>query len=211
MEIQDNAIVLFQGDSVTDCGRSRENDEELGWGYANMISAWFGATYPEKKVTFLNRGISGNRVKDLVDRWDEDCIDLKPDFVSILIGINDCWRRYDRNDPTSIEAFEGDYRKILTRTREELDAKIILCEPFVLPVPEDRKQWREDLDPKIQVVRGLALEFGALLIPFDGIYAQACARREPAFWAPDGVHPTQAGHALMAKAWLKSVKSGICN
>ncbi len=209
MKIQDNSIVLFQGDSVTDCGRSRENDDDLGRGYANMIAAWFGATFPRKKVTFINRGISGNRVRDLVDRWDRDCIDLKPDYISILIGVNDCWRRYDSNDPTNVEAFEKDYRKILTKTKENLNAQIILCEPFVLPVPEDRKQWREDLDPKIQVVRGLALEFGALYIPFDGIFAEACTRREPSFWAADGVHPTQTGHALMAKAWIDAVSKGF--
>jgi acyl-CoA thioesterase-1 len=84
---------------------------------------------------------------------------------------------------------------------------LILCEPFVLPVPEDRKNWREDLDPKIQVVRKLALEFGAILIPYDGIYAAACAKREPAFWAADGVHPTYEGHALMSIEWLKAVRA----
>ena len=206
MKIHNNSTILFQGDSITDCGRSRENNYDLGTGYANFISAWLNATYPERKITFINRGISGNRVVDLVDRWDEDCIALKPDLVSILIGINDCWRRYDRNDPTSVQDFEENYRKILSHTKEKLNTKIILCEPFVLPVPDDRKQWREDLDPKIQVVRKLSLEFNTLYIPFDGIFASACARREPVFWAEDGVHPTQAGHALMAKAWLDVVK-----
>ena len=179
--IEDNSLVLFQGDSVTDAGRSRINDSELGRGYPNMISAFFSAMYPEKKVKFINRGISGNRVRNLQSRWKEDCLDLKPDWVSILIGINDCWRRYDSNDPTSVEDYEKDYRDILTKTVDETGARLILCEPFVLPVPEDRKNWREDLDPKIQVVRKLALEFGAILIPYDGIYAAACAKREPAF------------------------------
>ena len=205
MKIQDNSIVLFQGDSVTDCGRSRISDDDMGNGYANIIAAWFNATYPEKGVTFINRGISGDRTVNLVQRWDEDCIALKPDLVSILIGINDCWRRYDSHDPTSTRDFEDNYRKILMDIKEKLDAKIVLCEPFVLPIPADRKQWREDLDPKIQVVRGLALEFGALYVPFDGIFANACTKREPSFWATDGVHPTQAGHALMARAWLDAV------
>lgn len=205
--IEDNSLVLFQGDSVTDAGRSRINDSELGRGYPNMISAFFSAMYPEKKVKFINRGISGNRVRNLQSRWKEDCLDLKPDWVSILIGINDCWRRYDSNDPTSVEDYEKDYRDILTKTVDETGARLILCEPFVLPVPEDRKNWREDLDPKIQVVRKLALEFDAILIPYDGIYAAACAKREPAFWAADGVHPTYAGHALMSIEWLKTVRA----
>lgn len=204
--IKNNSIVLFQGDSITDCGRSRENDEYLGAGYANMIAAWFSAAYPEKNVKFINRGISGNRVKDLVARWEEDCIKLKPSLVSILIGINDCWRRYDSNDPTSVEDFKAGYRKILSQIRENLDAQILICEPFVLPYPEDRKQWREDLDPKIQAVRELAREFKTLYVPLDGLFAAASTKREPEFWAADGVHPTQAGHALIAQAWLKAVE-----
>jgi len=154
---------------------------------------------------FLNRGISGNRVKDLQDRWQADCIALKPDWVSILIGINNTWRRYDSNDPTSTADFEKGYRDILEKTRRHTKVQIILCEPFVLPVPGDRLVWREDLDPKIQVVRNLAVEFKALLLPLDGIFAQAATAREPGFWAPDGVHPSPAGHALIAQAWLKLV------
>lgn len=207
MLIADNSTVLFQGDSVTDCGRSRENDADLGKGYANMAAAMFSASHPEKNVKFLNRGISGNRVKDLKARWKEDCLDLKPDVISILIGINDCWRRFDSNDPTTAEEYERDYRYILNQIKENLNAKIIICEPFVLPYPEDRKAWREDLDPKIHVARSLAKEFGAMYIPFDGLYAENCMKNEPAFWAADGVHPTQAGHAFMANTILKAVKA----
>lgn len=203
--LKENQTVLFQGDSITDAGRSRQKDEELGYGYANYIAAWFSARYPEMKVRFINRGISGHRVKDLQARWDADCIDLKPSWVSILIGVNDCWRRYDSNDPTSAAEFEKGYRELLSRVKKNTNAEIILCEPFVLPYPEDRKAWREDLDPKIHVVRSLSREFNALYIPYDGIFAQACAKREPAFWAADGVHPTQAGHAMMADAWLRTV------
>ncbi|KRE40553.1 SGNH/GDSL hydrolase family protein [Paenibacillus sp. Soil724D2] len=202
-------IVLFQGDSITDAGRVRENPADMGKGYALMTAALFGSSYSEQQVTFLNRGISGNRVKDLQSRWDQDCLALQPSWVSIYIGINDCWRRYDRNDPTSVEQFEEGYRELLVRTKEELGAKLIMIEPFVLPVPEDRKQWREDLDPKINVVRELAREFGALLVPLDGIFAQASMLAPSSFWAPDGVHPSPAGHALIAKAWLKAVGVAI--
>lgn len=203
---ENNDIVLFQGDSVTDCGRSREDQTSLGAGYAMMISSWLEAQYPEKNITFINKGISGNRVCDLNVRWEEDCIQLKPTFVSILIGINDCWRRYDSNNPTSPEAFEKSYRDILTQVKEKTEAQIMLCEPFVLPVPEDRRQWREDLDPKIHIVRDLAKEFKTLLLPLDGIFSSAVAQKEPAFWAADGVHPTLAGHALIAQEWLKKTK-----
>jgi len=203
--IEEGAVVVFQGDSITDAGRNRQLPRDLGRGYAMMAAAWFSAAYPERNVTFYNRGISGNRVKDLEQRWDADCLDLGPTWVSILIGINDCWRRYDSNDPTSVEAFAAGYRRILERTRERTGARLILLEPFVLPVPEDRKAWREDLDPKIHAVRELAREFGALYVPLDGLFAAASTRREPAFWAHDGVHPSPAGHALIARAWLEAV------
>lgn len=204
---RDGDIVLFQGDSITDAGRDQTDPENLGYGYAMMAATWFQALYPEKDVHFLNRGISGNRVKDLLSRWQEDCLDLQPTWISLLIGINDTWRRYDSNDPTSTTSYEDAYRSLLERTTTTRDAHLILCEPFVLPVPADRESWREDLDPKIVVGRKLAREYGALYVPFDGIFAQAATQRDPAFWAHDGVHPTAAGHALMAQAWLRAVKA----
>lgn len=207
MRIEDQAVVLFQGDSITDCGRNRETGADLGKGYALMTAGLFQSKYPEKQVKFINRGISGNRVKDLQNRWQQDCIDLKPTWVSIYIGINDTWRRYDRNDPTSTESYAAGYRDLIVQTKEKLDAKLILIEPFVLPVPEDRKNWREDLDPKINVVRELAREFNALYVPLDGLFAQASTQASPAYWAPDGVHPSPAGHALIANAWLNVVNA----
>lgn len=205
MLIEDKAVVLFQGDSITDAGRDKSDTESLGTGYAMMAASWFSAMHPEKQVRFINRGIGGNRAKDLAARWEADCIELKPTWVSIMIGINDTWRAFDSKDPTGIEAFEADCRRILTETRERLGAHLVLIEPFVLPVPADRKAWRVDLDPRIHAVRALAGEFGAILVPMDGIMNAAASRRPAAFWAPDGVHPTPAGHALMAQAWLRSV------
>ncbi|KEQ23143.1 SGNH/GDSL hydrolase family protein [Paenibacillus tyrfis] len=206
-KIEDGAVVLFQGDSITDCGRNREIGTDLGRGYALIASALFASKYPEKQVQFINRGISGNRVKDLQQRWQEDCLDLNPTWVSIYIGINDTWRRYDRNDPTSVEAFAEGYRDLIVRTKETLDAKLILVEPFVLPVPEDRKRWREDLDPKINAVRELAREFETLYVPLDGMFAAASTKAPSAYWAPDGVHPSPAGHALIANAWLEAAQA----
>lgn len=205
--IEDEATVLFQGDSITDAGRDRTYGEDSGSGYAMMAGAWFNALYPEKKVRFLNRGIGGDRVRDLRRRWQVDCLDLRPDWVSILIGINDTWRRYDSNDPTSAQAYEATYRSILEDVRSKLEARLILCEPFVLPIPASREEWREDLDPKIAIVRKLAREFDAILVPLDGIFAQAATQQKLAFWAFDGVHPSQAGHALIAQAWLKAVQA----
>lgn len=210
MQIQDGAVVLFQGDSITDAGRSRENDAMLGGGYAAMLAAQIGARFPERQIQFLNRGISGNRAANLEARWQKDCIDLKPDWVSIMIGINDTWRAFDSGDPTSTADYAASYRRILEQVRDQLGARLILIEPFVLPHPEDRKRWRDDLNPRIDAVRELAREFGAILVPMDGIFAAACCRREPAFWAGDGVHPSPAGHALIARSWLSAVGAGCC-
>lgn len=205
MLLQNNDIILFQGDSITDAGRDYADRFSLGYGYPLMIASRLGHLFPEMQFTFLNRGISGDRVIDLQNRWDQDCLNLQPDWVSIYIGINDTWRRYDEGEITTTEQFEAGYRDLLNRTVDKLDAKIIMIEPFVLPVPEDRRIWREDLDPKITVVRDLAREFGARLVPLDGLFAQASVRAEPSYWAPDGVHPSPAGHGLITDGWIRSI------
>jgi len=204
--IKSNSLVLFQGDSITNAGRNYEDANSLGHGYPLLIAAEFGRRYPEKNVRFLNRGVSGNRVVDLQERWQRDCLDLKPDWVSIYVGINDTWRRYDSNNPTTSEEYYDGYRKLILRTQENTEAGIILIEPYVLPVPEDRKTWREDLDPKIQAVRELAREFHTPYAALDGLFASLSAVVDPSFWAPDGVHPSPAGHAVIAKAWLEAMK-----
>lgn len=206
-EIENNATILFQGDSITDCGRDYSNTASLGSGYALLVAAEIGRKYPEKNIHFINRGVNGNRVIDLNHRWEEDCLQLNPNWVSIYIGINDVWRRYGDNDATSVEQFYEGYRKLIERTNEHTDAKLILVEPFCLPVPEDRKTWREDLDPKIQAIRELAREFQTLYVPLDGLFASASTQIDPAYWAEDGVHPTPAGHSLITKAWLEAVQA----
>jgi acyl-CoA thioesterase I len=199
-------LILFQGDSVTDCGRNRENPNDLACGYAMMIAAWLSALHPELDLKFINRGISGDRTKDLLNRWDKDCVSLKPNLVSFLVGINNTWRRYDSNDPTPLEQFEKEYRTLLKRVKEETNAKIVLCEPFFLPITEEQKTWREDLNPKIEAIHKLAKEFKAILVPLDEIFNKAASKFSAKYWAGDGVHPTLAGHALIAQSWIKYVK-----
>lgn len=207
IKLEPNAVVLFPGDSVTDCGRNRSDIASLGGGYAQLVAAELGRRYPSHGYTFINRGVSGNRVVDLQERWEEDCLALKPSWVSILIGINDTWRRFDRQDPTTTEQYYEGYRKLLLRTRESCDAGLILLEPFVLPKPQDRLGWREDLDPKIQAARALAREFQTLYVPLDGMFAAASTQKDSTYWAADGVHPSLYGHSLIAKAWLDAVQA----
>ncbi|MDD5673357.1 MAG: SGNH/GDSL hydrolase family protein [Chitinivibrionales bacterium] len=200
-----NMKILFQGDSITDCGRRDPGCAPLGVGYVRLIAANLQCRFPEYNLTIDNRGISGNRAVDLLARLDEDCCALRPDLLSIMIGVNDTWRRYDSNDPTSSESFYGTYHQILAKIKKTINPLLVLCEPFLLPCPEDRKAWRVDLDPKIAIVRELARTFNAIYMPFDGLFAAACTRQKPAYWAEDGVHPTLAGHGFLAAAWLDGV------
>lgn len=206
LPLEDGQKVLFQGDSITDAGRKKDDGASLGNGYAALTAAWISAQSPGRKVEFINRGISGNRVIDLKERWGQDCLDLKPDWVSILIGVNDTWRRYDSNEITTAEAFEAGYRDLLDRMKTDLTARVILCEPFLLHTKPEIEKMREDLDPKIAVVRKLSEEYKTLFVPLDEIFKEACEDREPAFWAADGVHPTMAGHALISQNWMRVIR-----
>jgi acyl-CoA thioesterase-1 len=201
-------VVLFQGDSVTDCDRDREDMTSLADGYAGKIALIYNTLFPDSEVVFINKGVSGNRVPDLIVRYMEDFFDIEPDFISILIGINDTWRRYDADDPSTTEAFYDHYEYLLKSIRHNLpETKIMLMEPFVLNSLPDRASWREDLDPKIQAVRELARKYADYYLPLDGLFASLCAGvYSPAELAEDGVHPTALGHAVIAEAYLKALE-----
>ena len=199
-----NDHVMFYGDSITDCGQREGINAGLGYGYAAMAGGVLMARHPGLNIRCSNKGVSGYRVYDIEKKLEEFVLAANPTVVSILIGINDTWRRYDSNVISEVGEFEDSYRRILTTLRQELDARLIICEPFLLPIPEDRIPWREDLDPRISAVRRLATDFGATFVPLDGIFAAAACERPAAYWAPDGVHPTAAGHGLIAEAWLRA-------
>lgn len=200
-------IVLFQGDSVTDCSRSRENQNDLSNGYAGKIAAVYNALFNENEIKFINRGISGNRVQNLLERYNDDFKAVKPDFISILIGINDTWRRYDSNDETTALQYENTYESLLQKIKEDMpNTKIMLIEPFLIPVKKEQEVWREDLDPKIQVVRRLANKYADYCLPADGIFASLQTKNvSPDIYAADGVHPTSLGHNIIAQTYLKAL------
>jgi acyl-CoA thioesterase I len=195
-----NGTALFIGDSITDSHRLDIETASLGNGYVRFIASDLTVGLPGIRV--VNRGISGNRIRDLEQRWNADCLALRPGVLTILIGINDTWRRYDNDDPTDIEAFEAGYRRLLTRVREELGCPVVLMEPFLTPVSKDQWQWREDLNPKIDTVRSLAREFETALLATDRAMTDAAERLGAAAVAHDGVHPTAVGHRVLADTWL---------
>lgn len=201
--IKANSIILFQGDSITDAGRSRDDDDWLGDGYPSHINELLQVEFPELNAKIINRGISGNRAIDLVNRWQKDCIELNPDYVSILIGVNDTWRKYDANDETPEDLFKERLRTILIDTIKNTSAHIVLLNPFLLDVNESITRMRDDLCLKQAAVAELAKEYSLKFIDLDKIFKDASKKYSPSYFSLDGVHPSSAGHALIAAEWLK--------
>ena len=191
-------VTVFIGDSVTDCGRLIE--PPYGDGYVFNI-----AKSGRLKGEIINVGTSGHRLIDLENRWEVDVLAHKPTLVSVAIGINDTWRRYDDNDPTSTEDFEDRYRRVLKATKAHGNPELVLCEPFLLSVREEMNTWREDLDPKIAVVHTMAAEFGATVVRFDQRFNDVAQEMSMLELADDGVHPSKLGHQIMADLWLHTV------
>ncbi|GAB2318754.1 SGNH/GDSL hydrolase family protein [Alkalibacterium sp. s-m-22] len=209
MKINKNDTLLFIGDSITDVGRDRMDGKDLGKGFPLMVASHLQSRYPAKRLTVLNRGIGGDSLKDLKRRWEDDCLIINPDIVTLLIGVNDTWR--NQNDGVELtdeelDEFESDYRFLLKSLHQRTDARVILMEPFVLPYPKDRVGWRNDLDKRIQIVRKMARDYQTELIPLDGLLNAAGIRDGFSYYTgDDGVHPTVAGHGLIASSWLKAV------
>ena len=192
--------ILFQGDSITDAGRKYEDCHDLGRGYPKYAAELMKNRHPGTEFEFIDLGISGNRTENLMDRWQKDCIDLQPDLVSILIGINDTWHRAADRSWLPDEVFEERYRYLLTEIKEKTRAKILIIEQFLLPVP-DKEFFRVDLDPKIQITRKLARTYADAFLPMDGLFASRCIGEAPEAWAADGVHPTEAGARFIADVY----------
>lgn len=205
-------VILFQGDSITDGGRSRNDDPNhvLGHGYPYIIAAQLGNEMAEEQPWFVNRGVSGDRVSDLYARWNEDAISIKPDILSMLIGVNDLWRSINGEASGVTDRFERAYRHLLEETSVVLpDTKLILCEPFILrtgATEEKWEAWKQQIRHYQQVVWQLADTYGAVHVPLQKRFDEACSRADAAYWIWDGVHPTAAGHALIADQWLSVVQ-----
>ena len=207
-----NGRILFQGDSITDGNRGRNSDPNhiLGHGYAFIISAHCGGHFPEQNWTFINRGISGNKITDLAARWQKDTLDLKPDVLSILIGINDASSMVNAvKDAVTVEQFEKVYDELLAQTNLALpNIKFVLCEPFVTNVGQITNRWdkfQADVPKRQQVVANLAKKYNSPIVRFQKVFDDAAERASANYWIWDGIHPTYSGHQLMADEWLKSL------
>lgn len=191
------ARIVFIGDSITDAGRDRSDPSSLGDGYVSLLAP----ELREAGATVRNLGIAGDRAVDLAARWETDLMPTAPELLTVYVGVNDMWRRFDSDDPTSAEEFEATLRGVLHSVVAAHAPRLVLMEPFFLPVVAEQRTWLEDLDGKRAAVRALAAEFDAALVPLHEVLTDATSGRPVTDLAPDGVHPTPFGSALIAEAW----------
>lgn len=206
-----NLIFLFQGDSITDGNRGRNTDPNhiMGHGYAFSVASRIGADFAESDLAFYNRGISGNKITDLASRWKKDALDIKPDVLSILIGINDASAMIKEPEvkESSIDQFENTYRDILLQSRKQNpELLVVLCLPFVYSVAKVEKDWEKYYSTVARLkvrVNKLAIEFNAVVVDFPSVFDKAIKRKPVEYWIWDGIHPTVPAHELMAREWIK--------
>ena len=213
IQIKQNDIILFQGDSITDHGRNRDilrsNDlNGLGKGYAQVAAGALLNKFADKNIQVYNRGIGGNKVPQLQERWQKDCIDLKPNILSILIGVNDYWHKRDGKYEGTAQSYKIQYRTLLDSTLKVLpNVQLIIGEPFgVLGVKYVNESWYPEFADYQTAARDIAKEYNAILIPYQSVFDKASKKANGAYWAYDGVHTTPAGINLMAEAWLNCIK-----
>lgn len=205
-------VILFQGDSITDAGRSRTNvapntASALGSGYPLLIASDLLEREPTRRFRFLNRGISGNKIPDLEARWEADAIALRPDVLSVLVGVNDYWHKRLNGYAGTVTSYENGFVALLERTRTALPSvRLVVLEPFVLRIGAVNDGWFPEFDERRAAAARVAKRVGATFVPLQHELDRQAARTGPAYWAADGVHPTPAGHALIAERWRAAVK-----
>ena len=203
--------ILFQGDSITDADRSRQDDTRLGTGYPRLVEATLGLEEPNQHV-FLNRGISGNRIVDLYARIKSDIINLKPDLMSILIGVNDVWHETGDN-PNGVDAdkFYKIYDMLIAEVKEALpNIKIMILEPFVLMGCSTTENWdyfSSEVPKRAEMARRIAEKYNLPFIPLQAGFDELCKKAPNEYWLGDGVHPTAKGHEFIKNEWLKAFKN----
>lgn len=210
--------ILFQGDSITDAGRDRNNFYGLGWGYAYLTKGTLGVERPNE-FEFINRGVSGNRIVDLYARIKSDFINLKPDYASIYIGVNDVWHEIESQNGVETDKFE----KIYTMLIDEVQAacpgiKLMLIAPYVLEgrntcnteqIPDRLERFQRDVAEKAAVTKKMAEKYGLPLIELQPAFDEACKKAPAEYWAGDGVHPTVCGHELIKRLWIETFEKEL--
>lgn len=211
LALKSHSVILFQGDSITDAGRSRRavgpnHPDGLGYGYPRLISDHLLESFPEQHLQIYNRGVSGDRIRDLASRWSNETLRLIPDLLSILIGVNDTWNYLYMEMGSSPADYRSVYQTILQDTLQHLPGiQFVLCEPFVLITGEVTAEWMNDIHQRQEFVRELAEDFKSVLVPFQSALDQAARDVPPHKLLDDGVHPTDLGHRVLANCWIETV------
>jgi len=206
------STILFQGDSITDCGRDRavaaaNHAGALATGYPLLIASSLLHLHPDRELRFFNRGNSGDKVPDLAARWQADALALEPDILSILVGVNDFWHRLLNGYPGTVQDYETEYAELLERTAAALPGvRLVVLEPFVLRTGQVTAAWFPEFDQRRAAAQRVARAAGALFVPLQDMFDRLARRAAPAYWAADGVHPTPAGHGAIAQAWMRAVR-----
>ena len=210
--LKKRGVMLFQGDSITDAGRNKKDpkpneQKSFGKGYAWMAGSQLLISNPAHKLTLYNRGISGNKVHQLATRWDKDCLDLKPDVLSILIGVNDIWHGLNGRYDGTVKTYENDFNALLERTKKALPkVQLVICEPFVLKCGAVTEKWFPEFNKYRTVAKKMAQAHHAVFVPFQSMFNEAVKYAPPNHWAGDGVHPSPHGASLMAHFLLNSIQ-----
>jgi lysophospholipase L1-like esterase len=204
-------VVLFQGDSITDCGRDRAAGDPnraaaLGNGYALLVASAELAAHPRSGLKIYNRGVSGNKVPDLEQRWAADTLALQPDVLSVLIGVNDFWQK-QRGYTGTVADYESGYAALLRATRQALPrVRLVVIEPFVLRCGAVDASWFPEFDERRAAAARVARQANATFVPMQDKFTELASRTSPEYWAADGVHPTPAGHGVIAERWRRAVR-----
>jgi len=197
--------IVFIGDSITDCGR-RDEAAPYGNGYVSVVRSLLLARYPERQLRIVNKGIGGNTTRDLAARWKQDVIAERPDWLSVMIGINDVWRTYDSNGvgAVGLEEYTATLRDLLSQTRVTTSARLILAEPYMIETDQNRPM-RQHMDTYGAAVRQVAADYNAILVHTQAAFDAALASTTPKDWAEDHIHPNAPGHAIIGLAFLKAI------
>lgn len=213
IKVKEGDVILFQGDSITDAGRKKDDlapnsAGAFGTGYAMIAASELLHRGAGKNLKIYNRGISGNKVFQLADRWEKDCLDLKPNLLSILVGVNDFWHTLTSNYTGTIQTYTNDFTALLQRTKDKLpDVQLIIGEPYAVPgIKAVDDKWYPAFNDYRTAAKSIAAQFGAAFIPYQTIYDNAQKKAPGVYWTGDGVHPTLAGAQLMASAWMEMVE-----
>lgn len=211
MLLEKNDKLIFIGDSVTDCERAKPEGEglfqALGNGYVSIVDSFLQSTYPELGIRVVNKGISGNTVRDLKDRWQDDIMTQKPDWVSIMIGINDVWRQFDspniKEHHVYIDEYEATLRELVQETKS-ITKQMVLMTPFYIEI-NNSDAMRAKMDEYGAIVKKISEEENTIFIDTQDAFLTVLDHLYSAAIAWDRVHPNQAGHTILAKAFLNTI------